>query len=729
MSFARLSFALLVRAAPAVLLASPSFAQTGTVALEEIVVTAQKRSENLQNVPIAVQAVTAAQIESAGISNIQDMQTIVPGFSANVVAGYASTHLRGVGAGFFGAGTENPIALYVDGVYYGGAFSGLIDFVSVSQIEVLKGPQGTLFGRNASGGLLHVRTKDPSSAAEFSAHLGYGNYDSVTGDAYVSGPISSSVSANFAIEASHQGKGWGTNLTNGLPVNRNDHSVNARSKFLYELGTDTRILANFDYSDSRNSNLAFHIVPGGIIVVAAGTPIPSGGFSGGGPRSWDSAANQQPLISNQQGGASLAFEQNLGFARISNIAAFRKASGHSEYDTDGTSVINSGGNYYQFDDQFTDELQLQSNEDSKLQWVVGAFYLSWRSKQDPHDIYGRSLTNPYYISRRDIGTVVTDSLAGFAQGTYEILADTNLTLGGRYTHERRRARAESLNNPAGGGVFSITNRFTASTSYNEPTWRVALDHKFNDDVMIYASASRGFKAGGYNLASLGQAPYQPERINAYEVGLKSDLFDHRVRVNAAGFYYDYTSVQVQQAIAGVSFITNGSGAHLYGFDLDAEAQLTKEFKLTAGLEALHAKYTVFAGLTCAPPTGGPTRTCAGNGNDLPYAPRFVFDGAVVYTVDFAGGSLASQVNVEYSSSYFLKPENVVKQEQFARIGANITWTSPDDHYSVALWARNLTNKAIMAQSSFSTIAGTGQANAIALYREPRLFGIRLGYKM
>ncbi len=721
MSISRTTVALLASAAPLALLAPASFAQSGSVALEEIVVTAQKRSENLQSVPIAVAAFTEAQLVNSGIANIQDMQSIVPGFNTNVVAGYSSPHLRGVGAGFFGAGVENPIALYVDGVYYGGAFSGLVDFVSVSQVEVLKGPQGTLFGRNASGGLLQIITKNPGQDGEFAAHLGYANYDTVSGDVYVSGGISESVSANFAIQASHSGKGWGTNLANGLPINKLDHQINTRAKFLYDAGGDTQLLANFDYSDSKNSRLAQRIVPGGVVVA------PTGPAYGG--TVWDAANSLQPLVANQQGGASVRIDQNIGFAQLSNIVSFRRAAGHSEYDTDATAFNNGGGNYYQFDNQFTEELQLASNPDSKLTWVAGVFYFNWRSKQDPHDVYGRNPTNPMFISRRDLGTVVTDSTAGYVQGTYEIFSATNLTVGGRYTHERRRAKTHAINFPGGGGVFSIIGPTVASTSYNEPTWRVALDHRLTDEFMIYASASTGFKAGGYNMSNLSQPAYGPEKITAYEAGFKSDLLDGRLRVNAAGFYYDYTNVQVQQAIAGISFIRNGSGAEIYGVDVDAEAQITPEFRLTASMEALSAKYTVFSGLNCASPLGGPVVVCAGDGNDLPYAPRFTFNSGFVYSTDFQGGNLAAQVNLEYSSSYFLKAENVVKQGQFARINANLTWTSPNENYTVQFWGKNLTNKAVMAQSSLSTIAGTGQANAISLWREPRTFGIRVGYKM
>ena len=221
--------------------------------IEDIVVTAQKRSQNLQNVPIAVSAVTETQLSRAGVKDVVDLKIAVPTLNVTNSAGYLTSSLRGIGSNGFGAGIENPIALYIDGVYYAAPAASLLTLNNISQIEVLKGPQGTLFGRNATGGLIQVTTRDPSStpAAEF--NISYGNYNSVTGNGYVAGPITSNLFMDLAVSGAHQGDGWGTNYFNGKDVQKLDHDIAVRSKLIWEPSDSTKFTLIGDYSDHRDS--------------------------------------------------------------------------------------------------------------------------------------------------------------------------------------------------------------------------------------------------------------------------------------------------------------------------------------------------------------------------------------------------------------------------------------------------------------------------------------------
>lgn len=241
----------------------PGGSDTGSsnTAVEEIVVTAQKRSENLQDVPVAITAVTAARLEATGITSVSDIGIVTPSLALTEFAGTLQPHLRGVGTSFSGPGVENPIAMYVDGVYIANGTSSLMTLNNIERVEVLKGPQGTLFGRNATGGLIHVITKDPKHDPSMMFDLSYANYETVTANAYMSSGLGANVAADLAIRYEHQGKGWGTNLFNGRDTNVTDHDFTMRSKLLFEPTDATKIRLTADYADRKGVTSQSH-VPG-----------------------------------------------------------------------------------------------------------------------------------------------------------------------------------------------------------------------------------------------------------------------------------------------------------------------------------------------------------------------------------------------------------------------------------------------------------------------------------
>ena len=235
--------------------------QGGPATVETVIVTANRRAENLQNVPVSVTAVTGAGLVNSGVTNLQDLSAVVPGLVVQN-GGFATNHLRGVGSSTVGPGLENAIALYVDGVYYASAATNLVDFVDVSQVEVLKGPQGTLFGRNATGGLIQITTRTPTQTPHLDADLSYGNYETGKGDLYVSGGIANNLAADFAIQATGQGQGYGSNHATGDYVYQTDSRVDTRSKWVWDLTPKTHITTIFDYSQVRYSNPAITLIPG-----------------------------------------------------------------------------------------------------------------------------------------------------------------------------------------------------------------------------------------------------------------------------------------------------------------------------------------------------------------------------------------------------------------------------------------------------------------------------------
>lgn len=310
--------------------------------VSEVVVTAQRRSERIQDVPITVAAISADTMKSAGVESVKDLSTVVPGLQIGDAVGFATPHLRGVGSTTLAPGVETPIAIYVDGVYYASTTSSLFDFVDVDNVEVLKGPQGTLFGRNATGGLIQVTTRTPTQTPRLDADISYGNYQSVKSDVYVSGGILDNLAASLAVSASGQGQGYGRNLLTGDEVNRNDINLGVRTKWVWSPLDTTTLTFAADYTHRRDSYLADRLPPGAtnFPAVPAVPPSASGPGSPAIPAQtipnyrseWDTAQNINPLNRNIAGGASIRLDQELGFAKLMDIVAYRKNSSTVDWD-------------------------------------------------------------------------------------------------------------------------------------------------------------------------------------------------------------------------------------------------------------------------------------------------------------------------------------------------------------------------------------------------------------
>lgn len=686
--------------------------------LTDIVVTAQRRSENLQRVPIAVTALTSAKLEASNIQSTSAIASITPAITINATVGVLLPRIRGIGTSAAGPAVENSVATYVDGIYIPSQAATIFSLNDVERIEVLKGPQGTLFGRNATGGLISVVTRDPGDVLSASARIGYGNYQTLRGDVYLSGPVAEGVGASLAVAGGRQGKGWGTNTFTGTDIYRSHYDVSARGKLLLELGEHTKARIAADISREVSSIPVPAQISGtapGAYRDAAGNPIII--FSK--PR--DAFENEDPLHKVLTGGVSLKVDQELGFANLTSTTAYRRLRFDQRFDADTSPVPGILQTYIQHDKQFTQELQLASSAGGPFQWIVGAFYYNIHANYDPFTlargpIGARSFTFSHAF-------LTTESIAGYAQASYEFLPDTHLTAGFRYTDEKRTIHGTLMALSVAG--TSTTTAYPNGTFKSDtPTWRVSLDHNFNPDVMGYVSWNRGFKSGGFN----GQAPtspaYKPEYLDAYEAGLKSTLFDRRVRLNAAAFYYNYRDVQVNTFIGTIGLIYNGAKAELYGIDADLDVVLTDRLSLTGGIVAMHDRFTNFPVATIARPNGNGTVTLgpgSATGNRLPYASDVNFNLGATYKADVGdGNTLDFSVNNLYSSGFYPQPDNYYHQKAYSVLNASITFRTSDKHWSVKLWGDNLLDKNIV------TFNSAANANQFISYQAPRTYGITLG---
>ncbi|HEY2402875.1 MAG TPA: TonB-dependent receptor [Steroidobacteraceae bacterium] len=713
--------------------------------LEEVIVTAQKRNENLQSVPIALTVLSADQVAQAGITSTTDLGLVTPALTVVNQAGNLLPHIRGVGTTAFGAGFENPIAVYVDGVYLAASDASLLTLNNIAQVEVLKGPQGTLYGRNATGGSIQITTRNPQTTFSGEATVGYGNYQTAVMKAYVTGPIvADTLAADLAVSATHQGKGYGTNIFNGQDVYKTDRDVAVRSKWLWTPSDATTVRFIADYAESAGSqNSTFKEAPGTQPEFVP--PVPA-------LRPWDFDGDFQPHDGFKGGGGSLRIDQDVAFAELSSTSAYRRSQEYIAFDADGSpQAIEAIGPLLEDDRQFTQELQLTSIQSGPLQWVAGAFYMHSDAKDDPvHVTFGSPFVYPFVpspappfflvppISSSSVsGDERTDSWAVYAQSTLAVTPADHLTLGLRYTADHRHLLASETGTLASGipGVPDIPiyplspNPFVPvapideSRTFSKPTWRFAFDHRFSDEVLGYVSYNRGFKSGGFNPGVPTDAPYNSEVLDAYETGVKTDLWDRRMRLNAAAYYYDYKNIQVGHFVQGNIGYYNGAAAKIYGADADLEVLVTRELTLTAGAAWIHDRYSSFPNaiyFTPNPAGGNFSSIESARGNRLPLTPDATFNLSADYRQPLPGGAqLGLNVTYSYSDSYVFAPDNILRQPAFSMVGAAMSWTAPGERFIASLWGKNLTNEGV-ANAILESAIGS-----LSAYQPPRSYGINL----
>ncbi|KRB85490.1 hypothetical protein ASE00_01455 [Sphingomonas sp. Root710] len=661
-------------------------------------------------------ALSSEQLAAKGVAGTLDIASATPGLTYTQVGGTAAPRIRGVGSTTAIAGNENSVATYVDGVYYASSNTTLLSLTNIDQVAVLKGPQGTLFGRNATGGLIQITTLDPKQ--EFSGKLtgGYGNKDTVTGSMYVTGGLADGVAADLAVYYRNQRDGFGRNLTTGADTGDSKEFA-VRSKWKFELGPDTKLTISGDYVDAHMAGLDRRPVTGSTPQVSA--PFNGVPFTGG---KWDTYSNISPSYTNRQGGGSVNLTHSFDGFDFVSLTAYRDSTSRLIFDIDTFPAAVIQTNNLVRDTQFSQEFQLISKSSGPFVWTAGAYYIWYHGNYKDVNI-----RLPTALQRFESGQR-TKSPAIYAQGTYKFDERTSLTIGGRYSWETRKLDASGTTTVIATGAV-IPTIATGKISVNKPTWRVALDHRFNPDVLVYASYNRGFKSGGFNAASLLSPPnpFLPEKLDAYEVGLKSDLLDRHLRVNGSAFYYDYSNIQVSSFINGLIRVSNAAKARIYGFDLEVTAKPTDELTLTSGVSVLNSKFRDFPGAQLSTPnaTGGGNTIGSFNakGNDIPYTPRWTLDLGFNYRVPLSSGSVVLNGAWFHSDGWYSDPDNRLQQRPYDLLNGSISWNiGEDERLSVAVWGRNLTNEAYATTLQFQSYAD------ITVTAPGRTFGASLNYK-
>jgi iron complex outermembrane receptor protein len=684
--------ALIMAGAPAAAMAQTSSDETDarTAAVEEIVVTAEKRSINLQDTPVAVTAITAASAQSRGITGVESLSAAVPGLVINNPANVGNPFLRGIGSNLFDPSAEQAVAMYVDGVYIAAPQSNLFTFNNIKSVEVLRGPQGTLFGRNATGGVIHIQTRDPSYDPTGYLSVGYGNYENVEVSAYGATGLGSNVAIDFAGLYQNQGKGYGRNLTTGTSTFRQAiDNVAVRSKLLIEPFEGTKITLAGDFSHSR-SNPAYQNLPGFPRPI---DPMPY-------PGRFNSRGNLDNSNNVKTGGVSLRIGQEIGDLNLLSITAYRKTRATYDLDQDGTRLSVADAELAQHAHNWSQEFQISGPDGGWLKWVAGLYYYRAVGGYSSFFLNGRNRIRDHQD---------TESYAAFGQATASLFEGTNLTVGMRYTDEKQDFTLE----------FPASLRKTQK--FSKFTYRITLDHHFNDDIMGYVSHNTGFKSGGYNLLDAG-GRFEPEVLYATEAGLKTQLFDRRLRLNLAAFHYVDKNVQLLLTTVGGTVVTNAAAAEINGGEVEFELVPVSDLSITGGISVLHGRYTDFPGAVPLNPAGVPQPPINARGNRTVMTPDVTANLNMTYRWSTPVGDIRPSISATYNDGFAWQSDNRLKQPSYAVINGSLTWSPEGEQggYDIRLWAKNLTDTKYYIARITSTGLGDAQQQA-----SPRTYGITL----
>jgi iron complex outermembrane receptor protein len=668
-------------AQPSATSSSPS-----TSELAEVVVTAQKRSERLQDVPLAVSAITPEVLAEAGVTSTADLASVVPGLTYTRTANVGSPYLRGVGSNQVDPSSESSVSVYVDDVYIPVPQASLFSLGDIEQIEVLKGPQGTLFGRNATGGVIHIHTRDPQQDPLAEATLTYANYDDISASVYGTTGLSPNIAADFYGSYENQGDGWGHNLTYGTPTYiQAKNNYDMRSKWLIDIDSLTKVRLEADYSHNVSINP---------LQKPQDTRSPIDGSTY--PGRYNTLNGNSDNDRVDTGGVSIRIDRELNWAGISSITAYRHTSVQYDLDNDITALPIADADLAEYASDVSQEFQLSSQKESALKWIIGAFYFAGRGSLDPLALNG-TVAIPFDEQR-------TTSEAGYGQLTVPLGSAYNATVGLRYTNED-----QSYTLPAASVL--------KSQRFDKLTYRVAFDHHFTDDIMMYVSQNRGFKSGGFNLLAPGNA-YEPETLDASEVGLKTMFFDRRVTVNLAGFYYDYRDIQLSLPEPQSSIITNAARARIEGAELSVEIRPVSEWVISAGASFQHGYFVDYPGAVAVDSAGREASAANLTGNATPRTAPFSGNLAIGYTIHTRLGDLLPALAASYEDGYYWEPDNRLRQPTYTLVNTSLAWASLSKTYGIKLWIRNLGDVQYYAQRVEIPAAGDGQIEAA-----PRTFGV------
>ncbi|MEJ6010042.1 TonB-dependent receptor [Novosphingobium aquae] len=722
--------------------AAPAFAQTADeddgVNDGEIVVTAQRRSEKSVDVPITITAINASQLETANVQNLADISKLTPALRFDNAGGWFQPTIRGVGTPVATSGGGANVGIYVDNFYSPNPLAANFQLMKVQGVEVLKGPQGTLFGHNTTGGAILVRTADPSTETGGQIKASYGRFDEFKSQAYFTTGLTDSVA--FDLEGMYsRGDGWLTNVVTGIPQGYYEN-WSVRTGLKIDFSDSASLLLRYQHAETNDPTPALTATyrdP----VFGSGAPW----FAAPSDVTFDPdqiASRHKQHIRSNTDIFQATLKADLGFADFASYSQYRteKSDMSLTLSYNGTGIFEIGLPIE--NKTWSQEVILTSKPGGALQWTAGVFAFG---NKDTWQV----LSDNAQPTRFRIGGSGTNTktLAAFVDMTYEISPQLYLTAGGRFSHDS-----------VTGAYFNTFALPPFDPTFKQPlgdissdhfTPRVVLRYKPNSTSSIYASFTQGYKsaiidAGGscQNAPAYKCNDVAPEKINAFELGYKYS--DRGVTVDLSAFYYDYKNLQVSAYLAGRANILNAANSEIYGLDGQVSFRVSDSFSLNAGAAWTHARYKQFNNAPVYTPcsvfpagSGANCLDAAVLNNGITFlvipttlknvtmqrTPEFTAAVGARYSTLVADGKLDLSGNLYYSSKFFFGPSGIqFPQDGYATLALRAAWTDPSDHLTFAVFGENVTNKRYLTQVQYSNF-GIG-----ANWSKPASYGVEVGVK-
>ena len=727
--------------------------------MEEMVVTAQKRASTLQDTPISITAISGDSLARSAIYDTEALSYSVPGLviQRDVIG---KVVIRGIGTENFSVGGDPGVAVNLDNAYVARSSVAIFDFFDVERVEVLRGPQGTLYGRNATGGVINVISRAPTDELDAYATATYGNFDFVRVEAAAGGPLTDRIRGRVAgFYANRDGfttnvfpgagdRGLGDLDSKDLWAVRGRLDADVTDRFTVELIGDIyrddsnpvpyqypdavlpwqtpAFFEGFGIDPDTAAELAVSVNPQQTRVVSQGFEFDVPGFP---ELELDSTGRWD------QTGVQAKLRYDLDTVALTSITTYRDIE--FEWLNDGDGVDRFLVNYFQrdFSEQVTQELQIASNNGGPLEWIAGVFYLHEDADTTVGIPFPLGVDLPLIVLFE--GSNTTDALAVFGQGTYSLGDHWRFTLGLRYSYEEKEL--DLFNNSFGAIVEQ-----DLSEDFDAFTPKIGIDYIFDDGTLLYASVTRGFKSGGFNLIAV-QDSFDQEIVWAYEAGVKTSFLDDRIQVNLGAFYYDYKDQQIGQVTNLAAILTNAADSTLFGGELEVRALLAEGLLVDLGVAYLNTEFDEFCTLDTRDPTlprdveNCPDPEAPGDpdaalnnlaGNDLPRSPEWTVNAAVQYERPVGQwGTLMMRGEWQFTDRQFFTQFNRpnVSQDAFSLFNARLEFESANGRWTIAGWGRNLANKDYLSNVLESGVVNTAVVPQV-FFGAPRTYGITVGFR-
>jgi iron complex outermembrane receptor protein len=715
-------------------------AADASLAPGDIVVTAQRRSELARNVPLSVTALSGEALRTAGVTDTLALQQMTPGLKMDRIGNFTLPAIRGITTNVTGPGADANVAIYLDGVYQPSTVSNTFDLPDVERIEVLKGPQGTLFGRNATGGAIQVFTREPSYTPAGSFTIGYGNYNDFVVKGSVSAPL---VADRVAVALSgfyHRSDTYYHNLRTSGPGLSGAESWLIRGKLRFDITDQLRLTLAGSYSD-RSESVAIYGNPlnGNTLgrLLDPNAIIPTKPLD---VALSDDSAPQR--VKSYQISGKLVWEGPAG--TLTSTTAYTNFKLRNVLDADYSYAPNGASvNYYvtTYEKYFSQEVTYASSMDGPFNFVIGGFYSDGEGAWFPLGV-GNNLASAVTI----YGLQKMKSAAGFGEVYYNITDKLSVIGGLRYSWERRTELGDKIfgsYNAPQPATLPVIGQRSADSLTPRASIRYALTPRSN----LYFTYSQGFKSPLFNTSNV----FFPDSVNsekvfAYELGYKGRVSD-TLSVNLAGFYYRYKDMQANafRFIPGpnntqipLGVILNVPLARIWGGELEASWTPSPMFDARVGLSVLDAKYVDFTTAAVNLPCTDTASPCSVVGTPLnignrsvPYdasgktmirAPKFTGSATLNGHLPVAGGKLDASATLYYSGQTFFTFDHRINQPAYATVDARLQWSPENSGLSIAIWGKNLTDKVTLAGSFVTTVADG------VSWSQPRTYGVEVGYK-